>query len=107
MNHDILSITSKMRFARINPLFYTVYYGSTIAEAARNAGVNANMLGRWKREIENDGEDISGTGSMKVLLSELKRFCKENQRLKMEREIKKKAVPPQAGPWSQSEISIY
>jgi transposase len=50
------------------------------------------MLGRWKREIERDEEDISGAVSMKALQSALKRLRKENQRLKMEREILKKAA---------------
>jgi len=30
--------------------------GYQITEAARNLGVNENMLGRWKREIEGGGE---------------------------------------------------
>jgi hypothetical protein len=30
--------------------------GYQITEAARNLGVNENMLGRWKREIEGAGE---------------------------------------------------
>jgi transposase len=67
-------------------------HGYTISEAARNVGVNANMLGRWKRELERDREDISGVGNMKVLQSDIKRLRKENQRLKMEREILKKAA---------------
>ena len=67
-------------------------HGYTISEAFRNVGINANMLGRWKREIERDGEDISGAVSMKALQSALKRLRKENQRLKMEREILKKAA---------------
>lgn len=31
--------------------------GYQIAEAARNLGVNATLLGRWKREIESGEED--------------------------------------------------
>ena len=30
--------------------------GYQITEAARNLGVNGNMLGRWKRQIEGAGE---------------------------------------------------
>ncbi len=30
--------------------------GYSVAEAGRNLGVNANMLGRWKRDIESGGE---------------------------------------------------
>ncbi len=36
--------------------------GYSIAEAARNLGVNANLLGRWKQEAE-DGERDSKKGS--------------------------------------------
>jgi transposase-like protein len=34
--------------------------GYSLAEAGRNLGVNANMLGRWKREIEGAVEDDKG-----------------------------------------------
>jgi transposase len=30
--------------------------GYSAAEAGRNLGVNTNVLGRWKRAIENGGE---------------------------------------------------
>ena len=63
--------------------------GYQIAEAARNLGVNAGTLGRWKREIE---DDVEGAGSQKTMQSELSRLHKENKRLKQEREILKKAA---------------
>lgn len=31
-------------------------HGYGVAEAARNLGINANMLSRWKRELEEHGE---------------------------------------------------
>ena len=37
--------------------------GNQIAETARNLGVNENMLGRWKRQIEGVGEDAPGLKS--------------------------------------------
>ncbi len=66
--------------------------GYSYAEAGRNLGVNPNLLSRWKKEIEG----ISGTGltpaSAVSVQSELKRLRKENKRLRMEREILKKAA---------------
>ena len=62
--------------------------GYNISEAARNLGINASMLGKWKREQEtesNPGNDVS-------LQAEVRRLRKENKRLKMEREILKKAA---------------
>lgn len=65
--------------------------GYQIAEAARNLGVNQTMLWRWKRDIEG-GEDPSGSQGGKAIQAELARLRKENKRLKMEREILKKAT---------------
>lgn len=67
--------------------------GYQITEAARNLGVNATMLGRWKREIEGGGEDTPGLQGGAALHAELSRLRKENSRLKMECEILKKAYP--------------
>lgn len=66
--------------------------GYQITEAARNLGVNENMLGRWKREIEGGGEGSQGFQGGTALQAELNRLRKENKRLKMEREILKKAA---------------
>jgi transposase len=64
--------------------------GYKVAEAARNLGVNANVLGRWKREADGDGGHAANNG--KELQAELTRLRKENHRLKLEREILKKAA---------------
>ena len=66
--------------------------GYQITEAARNLGVNENVLGRWKREIEGVGEDTPGLQGGAAIQAELNHFRKENKRLKMEREILKKAA---------------
>ena len=65
--------------------------GYKIAGAARNLGIRSNMLGRGKREIEEEKtEGRLGLGSDEQI--ELKRLRDENRRLKMEREILKKAA---------------
>lgn len=66
--------------------------GYPVSETARNLGINANMLSRWKREVLGEAEESSGNGSVKEMRSELTRLRKENKRLQMEREILKKAA---------------
>ncbi len=65
--------------------------GQRIAEVARNLGINATMLGRWKREAL-EGDAFPGKGRMKPMEEELRRLQKENRQLKMDREILKKAA---------------
>jgi len=68
-------------------------HGYGIAEAARNLGINATMLSRWKREQGKHGEHaFPGTGNMTPEQAELHRLQKENKRLRMERDILKKAT---------------
>lgn len=66
-----------------------VEQGYSYAEAGRNLGVNPNQISRWKREIEDDSGEPGNTLSVQA---ELKRLRKENKRLKLEREILKKAA---------------
>ena len=65
--------------------------GYQIAEAARNLGINQTMLWRWKRDIK-EGDNPSESQGEKAMQAELTRLRKENKRLKMEREILKKAA---------------
>lgn len=51
--------------------------GYQITEAARNLGINATILGRWKREIEGGSSD---SASGKDVQAELTRLKKENHR---------------------------
>ena len=65
--------------------------GYQATEAARNLGVNVSVLSvlrRWKNEIE--GAESGGADA--TLKAELKSLRKEVKRLKMEREILKKAA---------------
>lgn len=66
-----------------------VEQGYSYAEAGRNLGVNPNRISRWRREIEEDSGESGNTLSVQA---ELKRLRKENKRLKLEREILKKAA---------------
>jgi len=66
--------------------------GYTIAEAARSLGLNENMLGRWKRQLAHSEHAFPGNGNQNGPEAEIKRLREENRRLKMEREILKKAT---------------
>ena len=67
-----------------------VEQGMSVAEVARDLGVGENLLHNWKRKLIEEGvvSDSAG-GSVEA---ELKRLREENRRLKMERDILKKAT---------------
>ncbi len=67
--------------------------GYKVTEAARNLGIHENQLRRWKKEYMADKEGaFPGKGKLPPEQEELIRLRKENQRLRMEREILKKAA---------------
>ncbi len=66
--------------------------GYSFAEAGRNLGVNPNLLSRWKGDEEGMPANSLSPGGAATMQSELKRLKKENKRLRMEREILKKAA---------------
>jgi len=67
--------------------------GYSIAEASRNLGINYNMLSRWKNESQSNGADaFPSKGHMTKEQSDLSHLKAENKRLRMERDILKKAT---------------
>ena len=67
--------------------------GYSVSETARNLGINAHMLGRWKREFDMQGSTaFPGHGRMASAQEELPRLRDENKRLRMERDILTKAL---------------
>ncbi len=67
--------------------------GYKVSEAARNLGIHHSSLRRWKKQLETDGNQaFPGKGHMTPEKEELYRLRKENKRLRMEREILKKAT---------------
>ena len=67
--------------------------GYNVSEAARNLGIHHSSLRRWKNQLEKDSTHaFPGKGHMTPEKEELDRLRKENKRLKMEREILKKAT---------------
>lgn len=61
----------------------------TVAEAARNLGIHPNLLRKWKQNIEAENEDTLLTEDERM---EVARLRVENRRLRMERDILKKAA---------------
>ena len=61
----------------------------SVAEAARDLGIHANLLRTWKQRFEAEKEDSSLTEDERM---EIARLRVENRRLRMERDILKKAT---------------
>ena len=67
--------------------------GYSRAEAARSLGINANILCRWIKESEtDDGTAFRGNGKLTAEQAEIRNLRGEVRRLKMEKDILKKAT---------------
>ena len=62
--------------------------GLSVAQAARDLDVNENLLRTWKRKFSDEREESLRESER----MELARLREENRRLRMEREILKKAT---------------
>jgi len=61
--------------------------------AAQNVGIMATLLARWKREQQQDQDGaFPGQGHHTPEHAELRRLREDNHRLRMERDILKKAT---------------
>ena len=61
-----------------------------ITETARNLGIHHSLLRRWIKA--RSSKDKTSSNTTVQLKAELKRIKKENEQLRMEREILKKAA---------------
>jgi transposase len=67
--------------------------GVSVAQAARDLEVHENVLRKWVREAVVDPQHaFPGQGVMKPEQAELERLKKENAKLRMERDLLKKAA---------------
>lgn len=70
----------------------------SVAEVARELGVNAEVLRSWKRQLEKSGGEtpasdvFPGNGKLTSADEELRRLRRENAILREERDILKKAT---------------
>ncbi len=67
--------------------------GVAVAQASRDLGLHENVLRKWVREFSVDPQHaFPGQGVMKPEQAEIDRLRKEVSKLKMERDILKKAA---------------
>jgi transposase len=65
----------------------------TRSEAAKNLGLNPNVLGRWVKEADSDdGHAFRGNGKLTPEQDEIRTLKSQVKRLQMERDILKKAT---------------
>ena len=77
---------------KLEAVLLVVEGGKSVAQAARDLGIRPGLLGRWKQEYEQEQENaFLGKGNLKPE-DELRQLRKENARLRMERDILKKAA---------------
>ena len=67
--------------------------GYSVAEAARSLGIGETRLRSWKQALEAQGDQaFPGHGKLPPFEEEIRRLRAENQRLRAERDILKKAT---------------
>lgn len=67
--------------------------GVAVTQAARDLGLHENVLRKWVKELAADPQQaFPGQGQMKPEQAEIDRLKKEVAKLKMERDILKKAA---------------
>lgn len=70
-----------------------VQQGLSYSEAARRLGISDTLLHNWRRTLEAQGDQaFPGKGQQTALEAELTRLRRENEQLRMERDILKKAT---------------
>jgi len=66
--------------------------GYTNAQAARSLGINDNLLRNWRHKYSPEENAMPTTELKETEAQELARLREENRRLRMERDILKKAT---------------
>jgi transposase len=67
--------------------------GNTQSGIERDLGISQGIISRWKRELRKDGDQaFPGKGRLKPDDDDMRRLKRENERLRRERDILKKAV---------------
>ena len=67
--------------------------GKPIAQIERELGLGKSQIYRWKRQLEREGEEaFPGKGKLKSSDEEVRDLQRELNRVRMERDILKKAL---------------
>ncbi len=78
---------------KIEAVRMVVEQGRDLFQVSEDLEIRPDMLRKWKKKFENDGmQAFPGSGRMKPEDEELRRLRREVDRLRMERDILKKAV---------------
>ncbi|RDH85813.1 MAG: IS3 family transposase, partial [endosymbiont of Lamellibrachia luymesi] len=76
---------------KLDAVSLVVDQGYSRSEAARSLDINAQMLGRWVKELQSDdGQAFRGNGKLTPEQEENRRLKAQVKRLQMEKEILKK-----------------
>ncbi len=89
-------MTTRKKYSRefkLDAVSLVFEQGYTRAEAARSLEINPTMLGRWIDEHESgEGQVFRGNGKLTPEQAEIRQLKEECRRLKMEKDILKKAT---------------
>ncbi len=78
---------------KLDAVSMVVDQGRDLYEVAKELEIRPDILRKWKKKFESDGQSaFPGSGRLKSEDEELRRLRRENERLRMERDILKKAV---------------
>ena len=66
--------------------------GRSASQVARELGITPSALCRWRKQFEEERDAGLAPGSKKAMEEELRRLRRENEQLREEREILKKAA---------------
>jgi transposase len=78
---------------KLDAISLVLEQGYSRAEAARSLGINVNMLSRWIKQHDADsGTAFRGNGKLTAEQAEIRKLRDEVRRLKMEKDILKKAT---------------
>jgi len=79
---------------KLDAISLVVDQGLTVAEAARNLEINANMLSRWIKEsqADKDGQAFRGNGKLTPEQEEIRNLKLQVKQLKLEKQILKEAA---------------
>jgi transposase len=65
--------------------------GASVAQVARDLGINENVLHTWKRKFKEEGQ-LADSSKLTPDQKEIRRLRRELERVRQEREVLKKAT---------------
>jgi transposase len=84
---------SHTREFKVEAVRQVVEQNRSMAQVARELGIGAGLLGRWKEQVLADREGaFPGKGRLKVADEEVRRLERENRTLRLELEFVKKTA---------------